>query len=230
MPYYFTLAAGLIVSVMFLFSRAKGASIKNLFFKTASSLCYLLTAVFAFNANPNHPFFGTFIIMGGVLGLAGDIALDLKCIYTKDANEYLRAGFIFFLIGHIFYSSAIIWHNQFKWWWILLCAAISVVIGTATVFSANMMKVHYGKYRKIVLCYSVFLTLTTVTSIFAAFITHSPAMIIFAVGAVLFLLSDVVLNFTYFGRGWNKPIHIFVNHFLYYAGQYLIAASIIFID
>ena len=200
-----------------------------MFFKTASSLCYLLTMVFAMIANPGVTFYGTFIIMGGALGLAGDIALDLKCIYHKDANEYLKAGFVFFLIGHIFYIAAIVWHNQFKWWWIAICAAISIVVGVVTVMSANIMKVHYGKYRKIVLAYSVFLTMTTATSIFAAFVTDSKAMVIFAVGAVLFLLSDVVLNFTYFSRGWDKPVHIFVNHMLYYAGQYLIASSIIFV-
>ena len=87
-----------------------------------------------------------------------------------------------------------------------------------------------GKYRGIVLLYAIFLTMTTVTSILAAFVTHSKSMIIMSIGSVLFLLSDVVLNFTYFGRGWNKPIHIFINHFLYYAGQYLIASSIIFLD
>ncbi len=230
MPYYYvTLAAGLVVSTIFLFFRAKGANIRNLFFKIASSLCYLLTAVFAFIANPEHSFYGTFIIMGGILGLCGDIALDLKYIYPKDANEYLKAGFLFFLIGHIFYTSAIMWHIKFKWWWALICIALSVVIGFATVFSANIMKVHYGKYRRVVLIYTIFLTLTTVTSIFAAFVTKEKSMIILAVGAVSFLLSDVVLNFTYFSRGWDKPFHLFINHFFYYAGQYLIAASIIFV-
>lgn len=231
MPYYYyTLAAGLVVSIAFLFSRAKGASVKNLFFKSASSLCYLLTSVFAVIANPNNPVFGTFIIMGGALGLVGDIALDLKCIYHKDANDYLKAGFLFFLVGHIFYTSAIVHQIQFELWWVIVCIAISVVVACASVFSANIMRVHYGKYRRIVLLYVIFLTMTTVTSILAAFVTRSKSMIIMAIGSVLFLLSDVVLNFTYFGRGWNKPIHIFINHFLYYAGQYLIASSIIFLD
>ena len=102
MPYYYvSLAAGLIVSTIFLFFRAKGANIKNLFFKTASSLCYLLTMAFAFIENPEFPVYGAFLMMGGALGLCGDIALDLKCIYHQDANEYLKAGFLFFLIGHL---------------------------------------------------------------------------------------------------------------------------------
>lgn len=230
MPYYYvSLAAGLIVSTIFLFFRANGANIKNLFFKTASSLCYLLTMAFAFIESPEFPVYGAFLMMGGALGLCGDIALDLKCIYHQDANEYLKAGFLFFLIGHIFYNAAVIWHVRFKWWWVLICLAISVGVASATVFSANIMKVHYGKYRKVVFAYTVFLSLTAITSILAAFVTHEKSMIIMAAGAVSFLLSDAVLNFTYFGRNWDKPIHLFVNHLLYYAAQYLIAASIIFV-
>lgn len=231
MPYYYiTLSVGLLITSVFLFFRAKGTSIRNLFFKIVSSLCYLLTMVFAFNANPhNYPAYGSLLIMGGILGLCGDIALDLKYIYPQDANSYLKAGFLFFLVGHIFYSGAVIYHNRFKWWWALICVVIAVAIACTTVFSANIMKVHYGKYRKVVLAYVIFLTLTTVVSIFAAFVTKEKSMIVMAVGSVLFTLSDIVLNFTYFSRGWDKPFHLFLNHFLYYAGQYLIAASIIFI-
>ncbi len=50
-----------------------------------------------------------------------------------------------------------------------------------------------------------------------------------AVGSVLFTLSDAVLSNTFFGRGKDKPHHLFINHFLYYAGQYLIAASVLFV-
>ena len=49
-----------------------------------------------------------------------------------------------------------------------------------------------------------------------------------AIGSILFLLSDAVLSNTFFGRGKDKPFHLFINHFLYYAGQYLIAASVVF--
>ncbi len=231
MPYYYvSLAAGLVVTTIFLFFRAKGANIKNLFFKTASSLCYLLTMAFAFIENPEFPVYGSFLMMGGALGLCGDIALDLKCIYHQDANEYLKAGFLFFLVGHGFYNAAVIWHVKFKWWWVLICLAIAVCVACATVFSANIMKVHYGKYRKVVFAYTVFLSLTAVTSVLAAFVTHEHSMVIMAVGAVSFVLSDAVLNFTYFGRNWDKPIHIFINHLLYYAAQYLIAASIIYLN
>ena len=92
MLYYIVLFIGLVVSTGFLFVRSKGASVNRLFFKMTSSLCYLLTAVFAVIQNPDMSNYGILIMMGGVLGLAGDVALDLKFIYPKDANEYLKAG------------------------------------------------------------------------------------------------------------------------------------------
>ncbi len=137
--YYLALAAGLIVAAGFLFSRAKGASIKNLFFKMASSLCFLLTAVCAVLANPGASAYGGLIIMGGILGLCGDAALDLKFIYPKDNNAYLRSGFIFFAIGHLFFNAALIWLNQLKWWWVLICIAAAFVIAVLNALSSKLI-------------------------------------------------------------------------------------------
>lgn len=227
--YYLTLAAGLIVTVGFLFSRSKGASVKNLFFKMASSLCFLLTGVFAVIANPNIASYGVLVIMGGILGLCGDVTLDLKFVYPNDSHAYLNSGFIFFAIGHIFFCGAIIWYNELKWWYILACVAAALVIAVVNTLSGKMLKLDFGRYKVIVTLYSAVLASTALISILAAIVAGSAAMIVFAVGAVLFLLSDVVLCFTYFGKGWDKAPHIFINHLLYYAGQFLITSSIVFI-
>lgn len=228
--YYIVLAVGLVVSFIFCYQRRLGFSLKNLIFKSVSSLCFLLTAVFALIGNPSAFTYGSLIIMGGALGLVGDILLDLKGIYPQDESVYLRGGFIFFLVGHIFYIGAVIFSIKPKWYYVLIAAAISVVIGIGTVLSANIMKVHYGAYRSIVAVYVAFLAMTTVVSLFAVILTSfSKAFVIMTIGAVLFLLSDVVLSGTFFGRGKDKPHHYFINHFLYYAGQYLIASSILFL-
>jgi len=168
--------------------------------------------------------------MGGALGLVGDILLDLKGVYKQDEKVYLKGGFIFFLVGHIFYTCAVIYSLRIKWWLVLISVVVSAVIGYATVAMANVMKVHYGAYRRIVAVYVAFLAMTTVISIIAVFVnSFQKGYILMAVGSVLFLLSDAVLSNTFFGRGNDKPIHYFINHFLYYAGQYLIAASVMFV-
>lgn len=230
MIYYCLLGAGLVVSVAFLFSRSKGASVKNLFFKMASSLCFILTAVCAVILRPEASAFGALIIMGGAVGLCGDATLDLKYIYKKDSHHYLNSGFLFFLVGHIFYSGAVIWHNRLKWQWVLISAVAALTAAGVTIMSEKLLKLEYGRYKLIVFLYSAFLAMTAIVSIWSAVITHEKSMIIMSVGAVSFLLSDAVLCNTYFGKGWDKPVHIFINHLLYYAGQYLIAASVMFLN
>ena len=230
MLYYIILAIGVCVSFVFCYQRRLGFSVKNLLFKSVSSLCYLLTAVFALINNPEAYTYGSLIIMGGALGLVGDILLDLKGIYKSEEKVYLKGGFIFFLVGHIFYISAVINSVKLKWYWILICAVVSIFIGVMTVLSANIMKVHYGAYRRIVAVYCSFLAMTTAVSVVAMFTLHfQKGYTLMTIGAVLFLLSDAVLSNTFFGRGKDKKHHLFINHFLYYAGQYLIAASVLFV-
>lgn len=230
MWYYIVLAVGVVVSLIFCYQRRNGFSVNNLLFKSVSSLCYLLTAVFALINNSSAYTYGSLIIMGGALGLVGDILLDLKGIYKEQEKVYLKGGFIFFLIGHIFYTCSIVYSLKMKWWIVLVSAVVSVIIGIVTVAMANVMKVHYGAYRKIVAIYVAFLTMTTITSFCAVILSaFQKGYVLLAIGSLLFLLSDAVLSNTFFGRGKDKPHHLFINHFLYYAGQYLIAASVMFV-
>lgn len=231
MMYYIVLAVGVVVSFLFCYQRRLGFSLQNLLFKSVSSLCFLLTAVFALIYNPGAFKYGSLIIMGGALGLVGDILLDLKGIYKEHENIYLRGGFIFFLVGHIFYTGSIVYSVKMKWYLVLISAVVSIIIGIVTVAMANVMKVHYGAYRRIVAIYVAFLVMTTIISIISVIVSgFQKGYILMAVGAVLFLLSDLVLSNTFFGRGKDKPHHFFINHFLYYAGQYLIAASVLFVE
>lgn len=230
MFYYIVLGVGIVVSFIFCYRRRLGFSLENLIFKSISSLCFLMSAVFALIHNSDAYIYGSLILMGGSLGLVGDIMLDLKGVYKQHEKTYLKGGFIFFLVGHIFYTGAVINSLKIQWWIALIAAAVSIIIGIATVAMANVMKVHYGAYRRIVAIYVAFLAMTMIISIVAAFLSDfQKGYILMAVGAVLFLLSDVVLSNTFFGRGKDKKHHLFINHFLYYAGQYLIASSIMFV-
>ena len=225
MTYYIAMGIGVAVSLAFVFVRSGGNSVRNLIFKSVSSLFFMLSAVFAVIENyTNAAQYGSLIIMGGALGLVGDILLDLKGVYKKDANNYLKGGFIFFLIGHVFYTAALIHFTKLDWWKVLISAAVAIAVGAVMIATANIMRVHYGKYRRIVF----FLVMTNVTAIFAAFTTGEKSMILMAIGATLFTISDAILSNTYFGRGFDGGIWLFLNHFAYYAGQYLIASSVFF--
>ena len=222
MTYYIAMGIGVAVSLAFVFVRSGGNSVRNLIFKSVSSLFFMLSAVFAVIENyTNAAQYGSLIIVG-------DILLDLKGVYKKDANNYLKGGFIFFLIGHVFYTAALIHFTKLDWWKVLISAAVAIAVGAVMIATANIMRVHYGKYRRIVFFYVCFLVMTNVTAIFAAFTTGEKSMILMAIGATLFTISDAILSNTYFGRGFDGGIWLFLNHFAYYAGQYLIASSVFF--
>ena len=228
MVYYIVLSLGLVVSFIFCLKRGKGFSISNLMLKSVSSLCYLLTAVFALIYNPSAHIYGSLIIFGGALGLVGDILLDLKGIYRKDESTYLKGGFLFFLVGHLFYSAAILYSIQLKYWIVLICVASSIIFSICNLLSAKFTKVHFGAYRGIVFVYTIFLALTLSLSVAAAIVSHfAKGYVVLAVGALLFTLSDAILSNTFFGRNKDSFIYFFTNHLSYYAGQYLIAASIL---
>lgn len=227
MAYYLSLGLGAVITVIFLFKRSSGATVPNLLLKIGSSLGFLLTAVMAVILNPTAANYGVLLLMGGALGMIGDIVLDLKYIYPKDSDTYLYSGFTAFLIGHLFFNAAVIWHNHLSLKLVLIAVAISVVIAILNLLSGKITKLEYGKFKPIVFAYSAILILTTATAAVSFFaVEMSKSMLLMTIGGVLFLLSDVVLSFTYFGKGFDKPVHIFVNHLLYYAAQYLIAASI----
>ena len=91
---------------VFLVLRVKCGGFKGLFSKATASFFFLLTALCAAAANPGHGVYAVLIVFGLVLGLSGDIWLDLKWIYEKDMEKFLNAGFIAFMIGHVSYYAA----------------------------------------------------------------------------------------------------------------------------
>lgn len=229
LPYFIILGIGLIVSLAFCIKRSKGFGVSNLLFKAVSSLCFILSGVFALIVNSNALIYGTLVIFGGILGLVGDISLDLKGIYKKDEKSYLNAGFIFFLVGHIFYIIAIALTSQLKLAIIGICAIAALLFSIGNLFVSKIMKLNFGEFRNIVTLYVFFLAFTMLLSIAACITSHFELKyILLSAGAIAFTLSDVVLSSTYFGEGKDTGFYYFINHFLYYAGQYLIASSILF--
>ena len=228
MVYYIILPFCLAMSLVFCISRGKGFSVKNLILKCISSLCFILTGIVALFSNPNALIYGGLIIFGGALGLMGDIVLDLKGLYPKDEKAYMKAGFISFLAGHVFYSGAIIYAMRFRLWIILLCVLFAVIFAVCNLLSGKITKVDFGEYKTIVFIYTIFLALTLALSIAAVIISHfARCYVVLAIGALLFMLSDAVLSLTYFGKDKDTFAYYFINHLLYYAGQYMILASIL---
>ncbi len=232
---YILLALGILSLIGFLVLRDKNGSPLATVIKTLASLFFIATAFAAFGENNTVSYDrivvpAALIIMGLVLGLVGDITLDLKITYQKmikDSDTYTFAGMACFGIGHILYIVAISMLYAFSGWAILVGVGINAAIFGLSIF---VMKMKFGKWLIPSISYGFLLTIFMCVAGAACIIEKSvgPDLILFLVGSILFLLSDLVLSMTYFD-GKDSKVMIIINHVLYYAAQFSIAVAILYI-
>ena len=222
---------GLIFLIFFLINRINMPSGISLIFKTLTSVCFVAFAFCGVWSSEGSKGFSLLVLAGLFCGLLGDIWLDLKWNCPEDDTLYTFAGFWSFAAGHCFFIAALlifIWKGSGILWMLvplILAAAIGYVIGIA----GPVMHLDYGIFQKITMLYGALLTGTTLISLSLLIRSgfSDKRLWLFFIGSVLFLLSDLVLSGTYFGKGKNRPADIIVNHVLYYAAQFLIAGSLI---
>lgn len=227
--YWALLIIGVLATVVFLVLRVKRGGIAALYAKAVASLCFIATAIAATNENRLFLDFGSFMLFGLVFGLLGDVWLDLKWIYLQDKDSYLYSGFIFFLLGHICFVTAAFKVGPYTEKSVLVAFAAALVIAVVALLMEKPLKMHYGKFKWIIFLYSFMLSLTMTMAMTLAFATRFQMMwVVMSVGGLLFLLSDLVLSGMYFAEGKNTKFNVILNHSLYYAAQFIMAATVLF--
>lgn len=230
---YIVLILGLVLMGVFVSKRTARVTLQVAFLKAVVSVCFILTGLFAMVENPNCPkIVGALVAAGGVWGLLGDIALDLKYVFKKYEKEYLNAGFSCFGIGHIFYIAALFLAYGFN---IkpTLTALFPMAVSVLIVFiSEPVMKVKYGEFKKITVAYLFILGYVLGLSWGYLIFEYSISALLFSIGFLLFIGSDIFLSSLYFGateKDRTNRVSIVLNHILYYSAQFLIALSLLFI-
>lgn len=227
--YWALLIVGILATAVFLVLRVQRGGIAALYAKAVASLCFIATAIAATNENRLFLDFGSWMTFGLVFGLLGDVWLDLKWIYLQDKDSYLYSGFIFFLLGHVCFVTAVFKVGPYTPASLIVAFAAALVIAFVAILLEKPLKMHYGKFKWIVFLYSFMLALTMTMSMTLAVITGFEKMwTVMSVGGLLFLLSDLVLSGMYFGEGKNTSFNVILNHTLYYAAQFIMAATILF--
>lgn len=227
------LIIGVILLVLFLIFRVKEKRVIAVILKGLTSLCFIATAIVAWKTsnNPNTTF-GIFVILALFFGLLGDVFLDIKYI-TKDFL-FTVLGFIAFGIGHIFSIVGLFIHfydYESSSLYLIIPIIFSVI---ATVFTLMMEKftaIKYGKLKPFAVGYGLILFFV-MSLYFSIAIQHNWQLMninIMAIGLILFALSDLILNNTYFSTGCNTPLFVISNHVVYFIAQFAIAVSLFFL-
>ena len=230
---YLFLILGFAATVIFLVKRTAKVTIDVVAIKSLASMGFILSAIFFFIDNEACPEnLGAFTIGGACFGMLGDIVLDLKYTRLNDADRCTSFGFWSFLIGHIFYSIAMVSAYGIELTNII-CVGIGIVAGIIiAVATEKVMKLEYGKFKKITILYTSVLCMTlgfaggyTITE---SYTLHS---VLLNIGFALFVLSDAFLAGLYFSKKEKDRTNrtaIVLNHATYYAAQYIIALSLAF--
>lgn len=235
MLFYVLLAFGIVSCVVFNVLRVKEGGVKALLIKGLTSVLFVGCGAAAAmqNTDSNSFSFALLVIVGLVFGLMGDIWLDLKWIYPQDNDIFTFSGFGAFMTGHIMFISGLFINyvdfSQVKY--IVIPAILALLLAVGTLVIEKPMKMVYGKFKAITAVYGFVLAFMTFLSASLAIMNRFENMTLnfmFA-GGVFFLISDLILSGTYFGEGKRRPVDIVTNHVSYYAAQFLIAASLLFV-
>jgi hypothetical protein len=225
---YLIVLLGAIALIMFLVYRDRKGSVKALLYKTAASFLFILVAFASFMVNSSQGVatFAMLIVMGLTCGLIGDILLDLKIMYRESSSLYQHGGMIAFFAGHLFYLAALITYFGFSWIPVVIALGLAIIIALVSKF---ILKFNFAEHTIDTYAYSFVLSYMMTQACYAA-ITQgfTSCTVLLAAGSILFLLSDLVLVMTYYDGKDSKPF-IAVNHVLYYAAQFTIALSILYL-
>jgi len=176
-------------------------------------------------------------IAGMVFALLGDVWLDLKDTHLEQQKFYMFCGFSCFMICHLFFIVAMAMNYALPHWAWPVALAFGLLVAAFNIVTERPMGMDFGVYRWIVTVYSFIIgTATVLPWAYAIHIWRTPGHTlqpaVFAVGMLLFLLSDLVLSQIYFNKDRekaNRRINYILNYLFYFGGQYTLALSLWFL-
>jgi uncharacterized membrane protein YhhN len=176
------------------------------------------------------------MIVGLLLGWIGDFFLH------SEKNSFFGIGFASFLAGHVVYIKTFFTalgsfedYNNFN----IIEVSVIVAFLVASIYIFKRFKFEFSiKFLKYaVIAYAVILVTMFVkaTSLGINYMLSGGqngllAVLVLGFGSLFFLLSDTTIGILMFGgQKKNRPLKIF-NIVTYFAGQMLLATSILFIN
>ena len=220
MQYLFFVPICLVIMSVFIYYEHKEKYVLAVILKGLASLCFVLFGVLCSIQALNMQF-AKMVKIGLLLGLIADILLNLRFVFKKNGKLVFLVGILVFLAGHVLYLCALIPGYSYA-----LVTTLAGIIVSALVLKWIFTQIEAEKAFKI---FGVFyIGVIVIMNAFALrnFILDSQiSNLIFLIGAISFLFSDIVLILNTFGKETKFSLRI-TNLSLYYVGQLLIAFSL----
>ena len=220
MKFIYLAVISILLAAAFIYFEHEKKYVPAVVLKGLASLFFVILGILGWKMN-GSPDYGKFVVTGLVLGCVADVLLNLRFVFEKIGSKIFLVGILVFLSGHIFYIVGLFKQCYMVWIFILAGAFFTFFI-LRWIFS----KITAKKAFKI---FGVFYigAVVIMTCIALGVLATNPCArnAVFFAGAVLFLISDIVLILNTFG-GTSKFSLRITNLSLYYLGQILIALTL----
>ena len=210
--------------LVFLIVEKQGKIKLSLLYKGLASLCFILLGFIAMWKGQIN-IFTVCIVTGLIFDGIGDVVINLRFAFEKSKHTTFLLGTALFFTGHIFYLIALL-KTASLFAPSIICGIIGAVI---TLLILNKVLVDTKiTYKIFAVFYINALFLMTNIAIFNL-ISYPKSIycLLFAIGAVLFATSDILLILNNFGRKKRYTVRV-LNLVFYYIAQLLIATSLAF--
>lgn len=206
-----------VLARVFLRAESRGEYVKAVVLKGLASLCFVVIGLVC--SPGTHV--AAMIAAGLIIGSIADVLLNLRMVFEEKGQLIFLVGIVVFLTGHIMYLAAVLPLCPYK----LACIIIGIVLTALLmvwIFSRVTAKPAFKIFGVVYIGAIMLLNCVAVGNVIAE---QSAFNTVFAIGAVLFLVSDIVLILNTFGNEFRQSLRN-TNISLYYAGQLLIAFSL----
>lgn len=219
----FLVLACLVVMSIYIYTEKLEKWVPAVILKGCASLLFVLLGFECSKVYISNDFC-KLVRIGLILGFIADILLNLRFVFKSKGKIVFLVGILVFLSGHILYLCALIpTVNN-----VLIPLIVGVAL-TAIIIKWIFTQIEASKVFKI---FGIFyIGAIVIMNCFAiANLIQDPSnqrYIIFVIGAISFLISDIILILNTFGKTTKFSLRI-ANLSLYYIGQLLIAFSMLF--
>lgn len=211
-------------------------SIKSLLAKMLCATMFVCVGFLSVHIAGNTSAFAKTMMAGLIFGWVGDFFLH------SERNSFFGIGFTSFLAGHVAYITAYVRAlNTFEGYNHINVIEVIVIVGLLAIsmwvfkrfkfeFSMKLLKVAVIVYTVILVTMFLKATALGVQYMLSGGENGLLAILVLSLGSLFFVLSDGTIGILMFGgEKKNRPLKIF-NIVTYFAGQMLLASSILFIN
>ncbi len=148
MVFWIVFALCIAATAFFTIRRSVNVRYSDLAVKVCTSLLFVATGVAAIISNPdvNLPF-ALMAVMGGVLGVLGDVFIELKWIQKENNDTFLTFGFITFMFQHILLITAVFITYPMTLVNALICFTAPLAVFALSGVGAKITKMDMGKFK-----------------------------------------------------------------------------------